>query len=75
MTLGVAEAELLREEVAELRAALAARDADLAEKDEAIAARDQAVAEMAKKLRITAEERDYLKRRLFGRSRDRKSVV
>ena len=71
MTLGVAEAELLREEVAELRAALAARDADLAEKDEAIAARDQAVAEMAKKLRITAEERDYLKRRLFGRSSEK----
>lgn len=68
MTSRVAEVEILREEVAELRAVLAAKDADLAKKDEAIATRDQAVAEMAKKLRITAEERDYLKRRLFGKS-------
>jgi transposase len=75
MRVGVAEAELLREENAELRAALAqrdaaiaAKDADLAKKDETIAARDEALARMAKKLRLTAEERDYLKRRFFGRT-------
>lgn len=71
MTVNVAEAELLREEVAELRAALAARDATIVQKDEAIATRDQALAEMARKLRLTAEERDWLKRRLFGTKSER----
>lgn len=67
MAIGLTEAELLREENAELRAALAAKQADLAKKDETIAERDRALDEIAKKLRLTAEERDYLKRRLFGR--------
>lgn len=71
MTPGVTEAELLREEVAKLRAAVAEHDAAITAKDEALRARDQALAEMARKLRLTAEERDWLKRRLFGRSSEK----
>ena len=58
MSMRVDEIEDLREEVAHLRAALAV-------KDEAIVARDEALATMAKELRLTKEEVEYLKRRFF----------
>jgi len=71
MSVRVADADLLREEVEELRAALAERDAAIAAKDETIAARDEALAAMAKELRFTKEEVEYLKRRFFGRSSEK----
>ena len=64
MTVNVAEEERLRAENAALRVTVA-------ERDEAIAARDAALAELAHKLRLTADERDYLLRRLRGRSSEK----
>ena len=59
-----AEVEELREENAQLRAALAA-------KDETLAAKDDALAELAKRLRLTEQEVAYLRRRFFGRSSEK----
>lgn len=64
MSVRVAAIEDLLEEVAHLRAALAA-------KDETIAARDEALAAMAKDLLFTKEEVEYLKRRFFGKSSEK----
>ncbi len=55
----------LRTEIADLRAVVS-------EKDEALADKDAILAELAKKLRLTQAELDYLKRRLWGRSSERK---
>jgi transposase len=49
-------------------AALAERDEALAARDDTIAARDEALSALAKALRLTEAERDYLRRRLFGKS-------
>ena len=64
MAVRVEEIEDLREENAQLRAALALRD-------ETIAARDEALTAMAKDLRLTKQEVEYLKRRFFGRSSEK----
>ena len=72
------DAERLRTEIVSLRGAVASRDFALVEKDEALAEKDQALAdkdailaELAKKLRLTQAELDYLKRRLYGRSSEK----
>ena len=85
MTSHVADAELLREENAGLRAVLADRDGVLAQKDQSLAAqvvvvaeRDQtiaaledALATIGKELRLSKDEIEYLRRRLFGRSSEK----
>lgn len=61
----------LHAEIVSLRSAVATHEVVLAEKDEAIANRDAILAELAKKLRLTQAELDYLKRRLYGRSSEK----
>ena len=67
MSARVVEIENLREENAELRAALVQRDGVIAERDDAIAARDEQILALAKALHLTQEEVEYLRRKLFGR--------
>jgi len=78
MSARVSEIEDLREEVEVLRAALAerekevaSRDAIIADRDETLAARDAALEELVRTLRLTEEERDYYRRRLFGKTSER----
>ena len=85
MTSHVADAELLREENTGLRAVLADRDGVLAQKDQALAAQvvvvaekdqtiaalEEALATIGKELRLSKDEIEYLRRRLFGRSSEK----
>lgn len=78
MSARVVEIEDLREENAVLRAALAERekevaslDAIIADRDETLAARDAALEELIRTLRLTQEERDYFRRRLFGKTSEK----
>ena len=68
MSARIVEIELLREENAELRAAL---QREIAIRDDVIAAKDEQIDALARALGVTREEVEYLRRRLFGKKSER----
>ena len=75
MSARIVEIELLREENAELRAAIerevAAREAQIADRDEVIAAKDEQLVALARQLHLTQEELEYLRKRFFGKKTEK----
>ncbi len=78
MSARIVEIEDLQEENDTLRALLAererdiqSRDRNIADRDDAIAARDEQLLQLARALKLTQEELDYLRKRFFGRKSEK----